>query len=582
RIAIQQIYNNLNTRMSVSELYISSIDFQPNRLDPETGKNEKPIMQFDKVITGFSKEDSDEASSHEEIETQEYNLIRRQLDWFQANYPNIHIIKKIDDVPIISGEPVITCDNSFYDKTSNDLDRTGIVMAMPFFDMEGRLKGAVSVTIINPVLQAFLPDKDCALINADYNFSLFTKGNGQEVASKEFVLKGQIDPNLLFSRVIPINFTDPKSKWQLWVGFNNDKFLQSSDVIAINTFKVSGYFFAVIFFLVGCLILVFLDRNDRLCQRNQNEKEQEFDELKNSFKTLQAQQEELKHKAEADKKVAMSNLADSFESQMKQIVTAVASASTELAQTAEGMSVVIGTSNNMVNNAVDGAVLTTNHVETVAMAARELYASVSEISGQVHKSNDFIGESVRKVQAADEYANKLGVSSAKIKEVIQIIAEISSQINLLALNATIESARAGEAGKGFAVVANEVKNLANQTNKSVEEIAKVIDEMGSVSSDIITALGEIKSSVTLISESSVSIASAVEEQTVATNGIAKSAQEASQGAQQISSGLQVVNLSSSEVGSSSQQVLDAARDLSQQAENLNLKVHDFIEQIRNS
>jgi methyl-accepting chemotaxis protein len=231
---------------------------------------------------------------------------------------------------------------------------------------------------------------------------------------------------------------------------------------------------------------------------------------------------------------------------------------------------------------VDGAFQTTNHVETVAMAARELYASVSEISGQVHKSNDFISESVRKAQVADEHANKLGVSSAKIKEVIQIIAEISSQINLLALNATIESARAGEAGKGFAVVANEVKNLANQTNKSVEEIAKVIDEMGSVSSDIITALGEIKSSVTLISESSVSIASAVEEQTVATNGIAKSAQEASLGAQQISAGLQVVNKSSSEVGSSSQQVLDAARDLSQQAENLNLKVHDFIEQIRYS
>lgn len=386
----------------------------------------------------------------------------------------------------------------------------------------------------------------------------------------------------MYSRVIPINFTDPKSKWQLWVGFNNDKFLQSSDVIAINTFKIAGYCFAIAFFLVGGLILVFLDRNDRSRQRNQIEKEHEFDELKNNFKTLQDQQEDLKQKAEADKKTAMKQLADSFESQMKQIVAAVASASTQLAQTAEGMATVIGTSNNMVKNAVDGASRTTNNVETVALAARELYTSVSEISGQVHKSNDFIGESVRKVQTADEYANKLGVSSAKIKEVIQIIAEISSQINLLALNATIESARAGEAGKGFAVVANEVKNLANQTNKSVEEIAKVIDEMGSVSTDIIAALGDVKASVTLISESSVSIASAVEEQTVVTNGIAKSAQEASQGAQQISSGLQVVNQSSIEVGSSSQQVLDAARDLSQQAENLNLKVHEFIERIRNS
>lgn len=299
-------------------------------------------------------------------------------------------------------------------------------------------------------------------------------------------------------------------------------------------------------------------------------------------KRLVEEQEELKRKAEEDKKAAMEKLAESFEAQMEQIVATVASASTELAKTAEGMSLVIQTSNQMVNNAVEDATKTTSHVETVAMAAQELYSSVSEISGQVHKSNDFIGESVRKVQVADEYANKLGISSAKIKEVIEIIAEISSQINLLALNATIESARAGEAGKGFAVVANEVKNLANQTNKSVEEIAKVIDEMGTVSSDIITALGEIKSSVTLISESSVSIASAVEEQTAATNGIAKSAQEASQGVQHISSGLQGVNQSSLEVGSSSQQVLEAAQDLSKQAENLNLKVHEFIGQIRHS
>lgn len=297
---------------------------------------------------------------------------------------------------------------------------------------------------------------------------------------------------------------------------------------------------------------------------------------------LQLEQEALKQKAEQEKKEAMRKLAESFEAQMQDIVAEVTAASAKLSKTAEGMNGAIGISSKKVNDAVDGASKTTAYVDAVAMAAKELYSSVSEISGQVHKSNEFITDSVRKVQSADEYANKLESSSTKIKEVIQIIAEISSQINLLALNATIESARAGEAGKGFAVVANEVKNLANQTNKSVEEIAQVIDEMGGVSSEIIGALADIKSSVNLISSSSVSIASAVEEQTVATNGIAKSAQEASNVAQQISSGLEVANQSSSEVNNSAQNVLDAARHLSQQADTLNIKVHDFIEQIRSS
>jgi methyl-accepting chemotaxis protein len=299
-------------------------------------------------------------------------------------------------------------------------------------------------------------------------------------------------------------------------------------------------------------------------------------------KRLQQEQEALKQKAEQEKKEAMEKLAASFELQMQDIITEVTAASAKLSNTAEGMNGAITVSSEKVSDAVDGATQTSTYVEAVAMGAKELYASVSEISSQVHKSNEFVSESVRKVHVADEYANKLESSSSKIKEVIQIIAEISSQINLLALNATIESARAGEAGKGFAVVANKVKNLANQTNKSVEEIAQVIDEMGGVSTDIIRALAEIKSSVNLISSSSVSIASAVEEQTVATNGIAKSAQEATQVAQQISSGLQVANQSSAEVNQSAKNVLDAARNLSGHADMLNTKVHDFIEQIRAS
>lgn len=301
-----------------------------------------------------------------------------------------------------------------------------------------------------------------------------------------------------------------------------------------------------------------------------------------SNRKLENEQKELEIRAEERRKEAMHNLANAFETRMQGIISAVTTASSELEETAEHMNSSIDQSVETISNTENESRETSSYVDRVAGAANELYSSVSEISQQVHKANELISGSVYKVQSADVHAKKLGEASDKVREVIQLIADISSQINLLALNATIESARAGEAGKGFAVVANEVKNLANQTNKSLEEIGKVIDEMGTVSVDIIKALGGVRDAVNDISQSSVGIASAVEEQTVATNGIAQSAKEASQGAQNIYSGLSVIKNTSYEVTSSSKRVLDAARGLALQSEDLNTQVHKFIEEIRSS
>jgi methyl-accepting chemotaxis protein len=165
-------------------------------------------------------------------------------------------------------------------------------------------------------------------------------------------------------------------------------------------------------------------------------------------------------------------------------------------------------------------------MESVAAGAEELNASVQEISSAMVKSKETATAAVDRVEGADQQAQRLNAAAQAMSGIVQMIHEITGQINLLALNATIESARAGEAGRGFAVVAAEVKNLANQAKQATDKINQEIESLNGIAGDVVGALANIRSAIQHVSEYVTSTAAAVEEQSVVTREMSSSMQRA--------------------------------------------------------
>jgi methyl-accepting chemotaxis protein len=172
-------------------------------------------------------------------------------------------------------------------------------------------------------------------------------------------------------------------------------------------------------------------------------------------------------------------------------------------------------------------------MESVAAGAEELNASVREISDAMTKSRDTAMSAVGKVELADGQAQRLSAAAQAMSGIVELIGNITGQINLLALNATIESARAGEAGRGFAVVASEVKNLATQARQATDRISDEIGSLNGISGDVVDALNAIKSEIQNVSEYVTATAAAVEQQSVVTSEMSSSMQRAAEEAASI-------------------------------------------------
>ena len=295
---------------------------------------------------------------------------------------------------------------------------------------------------------------------------------------------------------------------------------------------------------------------------------------------LREQQHAARARNIADTRAQLNALADDFED----VIGSLAGDIIETTGTLEREGAELDSAANQAHGMVDVAVNATNNVNTsasaVAASAEQMAASVSEISQQVSRSRDIAGKALEHVTTSKETIHRMAEYADKVTSIIDIISDIAAQTNLLALNATIEAARAGEAGKGFAVVASEVKSLANQSGSATQQIAEQLSAMQEISAQVVQLIERVATDIQQISENSVGISAAVEEQDAATREIARAAQTAS--GETSTAADQVNNISTvvAGVGKSVASTFASTRQLAERTDELAARCQDFAAQIR--
>ncbi|MBC2581113.1 methyl-accepting chemotaxis protein [Clostridium sp. DJ247] len=512
QITVQQIYNNMADNVSVSEIYavLNGLDYK---------KGQVPFFMYDSLILqNNSDSSSDEkpqtADTPEETEQFEYEYYPKQIEALKNSYPSFSY-NSLDDIPAVISPVLRTCDNSQYTSISkgNVHDADGILYSIPFYGIDNKIKGIISVIFRTNALEAKLlnvpfliitdDDKKEAeklnftmpkeksnflLYNEKYNIYIYDRRN---IGLSDKILKGlkNNDENIIFDTL------KVKSDGEWKLAYLIEDNVYASALLSENKLYNIKVTMILLITLAAIAMTIFIILKQDEKQRLREENEQEKKAVISSFSEAiqEVSHGNLNVKIQADSKGEIGVLAHYFDKltenlgsiiadvktnsniltdQSQQLdfsINDISSKSEELTNNAYTISSEVGKLSETVSQIYDNSRNAAAEAGITKSYATEGSKSINNTIQSMRNIKSIIENSVESVRELDEKSKAIG-------SIITVINTIAKQTNLLALNAAIEASRAGEEGKGFEVVASEIRRLAQMTAEATANIESLIND----------------------------------------------------------------------------------------------------------